>query len=137
MVHYATLLNNIAEMNGFARRHNLALRPHFKTHKTLEIVRMQLEYGATGVTVASLSEAEALISAWETDPSTGTQPLGKLDLLIAFPIVGEDQFTRAVRLNEQARLTLMVDHMEAARSLHAFARRNGCNAHHWIEVMFL
>ncbi|GGK21779.1 alanine racemase [Caldalkalibacillus thermarum] len=125
MVHYATLCRNIAEMSDFARRHNLALRPHFKTHKTLEIVQMQLKHGAAGVTVASLSEAEALISAWETDPSTGTHPLGKLDLLIAFPIVGDDQFTRAARLNEQARLTLMVDHMEAARSLHAFARRNG------------
>ncbi|SHG62690.1 alanine racemase [Cognatishimia maritima] len=36
-----------------------AFRPHFKAHKSLDIARRQLELGATGICVATLSEAEA------------------------------------------------------------------------------
>ena len=39
----------------------VALRPHAKTHKSVEIARLQLSSGAVGLTVATLGEAEAFV----------------------------------------------------------------------------
>jgi D-serine deaminase-like pyridoxal phosphate-dependent protein len=40
------LLRNVDRAQALANRHGLVLRPHVKTHKCLEIARMQLERGA-------------------------------------------------------------------------------------------
>lgn len=42
------------------------LRPHFKAHKSLEIAKRQLDLGAVGISVATLSEAE-LVSQLNTE----------------------------------------------------------------------
>ena len=52
----------------------VALRPHFKTHKSVAIARMQLEAGARGITVGTLGEAEVLAAA------------GIGDLFLAYPL---------------------------------------------------
>ena len=52
------------------------LRPHIKTHKLPEVVRMQLEAGITRCKCATIAEAE--MAAGE----------GVRDILIAYPIVG-------------------------------------------------
>src|SRR4051812_29097510 len=51
---------NIARMAAHARQNDIALRPHAKTHKSVEIARRQMEAGALGVCVAKLGEGEAL-----------------------------------------------------------------------------
>ena len=67
---------NIAEMAALAARRGVALRPHFKTHKSVAIARRQIAAGAVGMTVAKLDEAEALIDG------------GVDDILVAYEIVG-------------------------------------------------
>src|SRR5205809_662077 len=52
------------------------LRPHIKTHKLPEVVRMQLEAGITKCKCATIAEAEMAAAA------------GVPDILIAYPIVG-------------------------------------------------
>lgn len=52
----------------------VALRPHFKTHKSVAIARRQLEAGARGITVGTLGEAEVLAAA------------GIGDLFLAYPL---------------------------------------------------
>lgn len=52
------------------------LRPHIKTHKLAEVVRMQLEQGITKFKCATIAEAEMAAGA------------GAKDILIAYPIVG-------------------------------------------------
>src|SRR5205807_413388 len=47
-------------MAGRARQLGVALRPHAKTHKCVELGKLQLQHGARGLTVATLVEAEAL-----------------------------------------------------------------------------
>src|SRR5207247_10269384 len=37
--------------------HNLAIRPHTKTHKSLRMAQIQLDAGANGLTVAKAGEA--------------------------------------------------------------------------------
>lgn len=65
---------NIAAMAEFAASCGLLLRPHVKTHKSIEIARRQVAAGATGITVATLSEAEIFAAA------------GFTDIFIAYPL---------------------------------------------------
>src|SRR4051794_39196282 len=58
---------NVREMAEFARSAGVALRPHCKTHKTLEIARLQAVAGASGLTVAKLDEAEAYLEDGHRD----------------------------------------------------------------------
>jgi D-serine deaminase-like pyridoxal phosphate-dependent protein len=61
------------------------LRPHIKTHKLAEVVRMQLEEGITKCKCATIAEAEM---------AAGT---GCRDILIAYPMVGPN-VSRLLRL---------------------------------------
>jgi D-serine deaminase-like pyridoxal phosphate-dependent protein len=57
------LERNLTRMADAAAAAGVALRPHAKTHKCLEIGRLQLSHGAIGLTVATLAEAEAFAAA--------------------------------------------------------------------------
>ena len=54
---------NIRWMQARCDATGTALWPHCKTHKLIPVLRMQLEAGAAGATVAKVSEAETLIDA--------------------------------------------------------------------------
>ena len=56
----ATMMRNITRLQAECDAAGIALRPHIKTHKSAELARLQLDAGAVGVTVATLSEAVAL-----------------------------------------------------------------------------
>jgi D-serine deaminase-like pyridoxal phosphate-dependent protein len=51
---------NIAQMQEAMVNIGAALRPHFKTHRTIAIARLQRDAGAVGVTVATLPQLEAV-----------------------------------------------------------------------------
>lgn len=70
------LLANIRDMAGAMERAGVALRPHFKTSKMIEVARLQLEAGAIGFTCATPAEVAALLDAgipdlfWANAPAT-------------------------------------------------------------------
>ena len=66
----------------------VALRPHAKTHKSLEVGRRQVAAGAVGLTVGTLGEAEVFAAG------------GLDDLFIAYPLSARGP--RAARLAELA-----------------------------------
>jgi len=70
----AVARRNLQRLAAYAKQHNFKLRPHTKTHKTILIGRMQMEYGATGLTVAKVGEALVMANAAD-------------DLLMAYPAV--------------------------------------------------
>ncbi|MET4665914.1 DSD1 family PLP-dependent enzyme [Sphingomonas sp. PvP056] len=49
---------NIAVMQALATAHGVALRPHGKTHKSVDIARRQIARGAVGLCCAKIGEAE-------------------------------------------------------------------------------
>lgn len=51
---------NIAKMAAIVRDKSLALRPHAKTHKSVDIARRQIAAGAVGLCCAKIGEAEVL-----------------------------------------------------------------------------
>jgi D-serine deaminase-like pyridoxal phosphate-dependent protein len=93
---------NIRTMATDARAVNVRLRPHTKTHKSPEIARMQIDAGATGITVAKLGEAEVMVGA------------GLDDVFIAYPIVGEAKLERLGALAERAQVRVSLDAVEVA-----------------------
>jgi D-serine deaminase-like pyridoxal phosphate-dependent protein len=120
LINYKILLDNIKSMASFSKQHQLQLRPHLKTHKTAEIVQLQLEHGAIGLTVAKISEAEKLVEAKELEKQN-------LSILIAFPPVGEVNLKRIDQLQKQATIILMIDSLEQAKALEAYAHTyNSC-----------
>ena len=102
------LERNVARMAARAREAGVRLRPHAKTHKLAEVARLQLQAGASGLSVAKSSEAEVLAEA------------GADDLFVAFPVVGADKAQRLLSLAERLRrLAVGVDSVEGARTLAA------------------
>jgi D-serine deaminase-like pyridoxal phosphate-dependent protein len=110
---------NIEKMAGIARERGVKLRPHVKTHKIPAIAREQLESGATGITVAKVSEAEVMANG------------GVGDIFIAYPLVTGSKIRRAIHLGKEGvRLIGGVDSLEGARRLSEVAASEG----HSLEV---
>jgi len=65
--------HNIASMVDKAKKANVDLRPHFKTHQSLEIGRIFKEYGITKIAVSSLDMASYFAKEWK-------------DILVAIPV---------------------------------------------------
>lgn len=69
------------------------LRPHIKTHKTAEIIQMQLDLGIRKFKCATIAEAELLGNCGAGDILLAMQPVGPnidrfLDLMEVFPHAG-------------------------------------------------
>jgi D-serine deaminase-like pyridoxal phosphate-dependent protein len=114
---------NVRAMADQASLAGLALRPHFKTHKSVEIARRQLAAGAIGITVAKLDEVEALMQDGVDAP-----------ILLAFQIVAAPKLERALRLAARGRLTLAVDSTAGAELLARSAEAVGVGLDVWIEI---
>jgi D-serine deaminase-like pyridoxal phosphate-dependent protein len=81
----------IARMGEAMSERGVALRPHAKTHKSLEVGRRQVAAGAVGLTVGTVGEAEVFADG------------GLDDLFIAYPMVPAGP--KAGRLREVAQRT--------------------------------
>jgi D-serine deaminase-like pyridoxal phosphate-dependent protein len=93
---------NITAMAARARAAGVALRPHAKTHKSVEIAKMQIEAGAIGICCAKLGEAEVFADA------------GIADIRLPYPInpVNAD---RVIALLGKTRVSIIVDDMGVAQ----------------------
>ncbi len=100
------LVRNIAAMADFAKARGLKLRPHAKTHKSVDIARLQLAAGAVGVCCAKLGEAEAL-----ADGGIGA-------ILITSPVVTPQAIERLVALHARLQdLRVVADNPENVAAL--------------------
>jgi D-serine deaminase-like pyridoxal phosphate-dependent protein len=89
----------------------VGLRPHAKTHKSVEVGRRQLAAGAGGLTVGTIGEAEVFADA------------GFDDIFIAYPLVPLGP--KADRLREIARNTRLRVGMDSVRGARAIAEALG------------
>jgi D-serine deaminase-like pyridoxal phosphate-dependent protein len=113
---------NISRMAERLRAKGIAHRPHIKTTKSAYFASKQLEAGAIGITVAKLAEAETFVE------------LGIDNILVAYPIVGEDKLQRLEALRHKADIIVTVDSMEAAEGLSNTGVRSGKPVDVLIEV---
>lgn len=108
-----TLERNLRKMASYCDTHALTLRPHAKTHKMLEIARLQLQYGAPGITVAKLAEAEVMADA------------GLIDILIVYPLWGEKKWKRLAELAKRATVSVAMDSLQVAAGISQAAKAAG------------
>lgn len=104
---------NLQRMAQYCERHRIALRPHTKTHKSVEIARKQLELGAIGLTVAKVGEAEVMAAS------------GAKQILVAHPIIGADKVKRLAELARRVEMIVAVDSFQAAKGLSDVASQAG------------
>jgi D-serine deaminase-like pyridoxal phosphate-dependent protein len=98
----------IAGMAIAMRERGVALRPHTKTHKSIELARRQVAAGASGLTVATLGEAEVFADA------------GIDDLFVAYPLVAQGpKVARLCALAERTTLSVGADSAAAVEALAA------------------
>ena len=90
---------NLARMMALVRESGKQLRPHFKAHKCVEIARRQLAAGASGISVATVPEAELLAQA------------GIEGLLLTSPLADPRKMLRAAATGAM----VVVDHPEQVR----------------------
>ena len=96
----------IALMASSMADRGVALRPHAKTHKSIEVGRRQVEAGASGLTVGTIGEAEVFADA------------GLDDLFIAYPLVPDGPKAARLRgLVSRSRLRVGIDSAVGARAV--------------------
>jgi len=92
---------NLDTMRQHAIKNNIQLRPHCKTHKCSKLAALQIEYGAIGISVAKISEAEVLINN------------GLSNILVTSPVVTTQKISRLISCVDQSpSLMLIVDNQQ-------------------------
>jgi len=113
---------NLRAMARFFAGRPQKLRPHFKTPKTPEIARRQLQAGAIGITASKLGEVEVLSRA-------GLGPI-----LLANQIVGAKKIERLFALPPKPEIIVAVESDLNVRELEQGAKRAGRGIDVIIEV---
>lgn len=122
LVDLARVRRNAAQMSLRANRLGVQLRPHIKTHKSIEIARMQTEGHSGAITVSTLAEARAFAAN------------GFSDITYAVPI-DHWKFIEAVELVRQGtKLSLLTDDAEIPARLNDAARKAGVKFDVFLKV---
>ena len=117
-----TMEENMDRMMEMLEDTRIALRPHYKTHKSPDLAWLQIEKGAKGITCSKLSEAEDLVKA------------GIYDILIANQVVQKPKIARLASLAAMCHMTVCVDSEQNIRDLSAAAVLAGSVIHCYVEL---
>ncbi len=116
LLHHDVMERNLEHMANRAKKLGVALRPHIKTHKCLELGRRQQAHGAQGITVSTLFEAQAFARD------------GFRDLTWAFPL-DPTHIPHVHRIAENGiTLRVILDDLDTAKAL------AGSGLHVWLKV---
>jgi D-serine deaminase-like pyridoxal phosphate-dependent protein len=101
---------NVARMRAHLDRLGVALRPHLKTAKSIDVARRVLHPSGQAITVSTLKEAEYFFDH------------GIADILYAVGLT-PNKFQHVTALRQRgAQLSVILDNIDAARALAAHAR---------------
>lgn len=108
------LEHNLDVMARFCKQAGMNLRPHVKTHKSIEIAKRQIERGAAGVCVATLREATVMVEA------------GVPGVLLTSPIVGAAKIEAlCALLGRCGDLMIVADDLDQLAALEAAVASTG------------
>jgi D-serine deaminase-like pyridoxal phosphate-dependent protein len=97
--------SNVRSMVATCNEHNVQWRPHSKCHKSPVIGQWLLDAGASGITCATIREAEIMVAA------------GITDVLIANMIAGTAKVARLVQVARNSDVIVCVDHIDQATAI--------------------
>jgi D-serine deaminase-like pyridoxal phosphate-dependent protein len=119
---YERLKRNAEGMSQRVRQMGASLRPHVKTHKCVEVARLQTGGHTGDLTVSTLAEARAFAAH------------GFRDITYAVPIE-PGKFTEAFELTKSCeRFSLITDDLETTARLNDAARREGIEINLFLKV---
>lgn len=95
---------NLNAMRQHSHKTKVNIRPHVKTHKCSKLAKLQMEYGAIGISAAKVSEALGLINA------------GINNILITSPVVTKNKIAVLISCMQKAPDTIVV--VDNERNLH-------------------
>jgi D-serine deaminase-like pyridoxal phosphate-dependent protein len=100
------------------------LRPHAKTHKTREIIRLEMDAGITRHKCATLAEAEMIASC------------GIADILLAYPIVGPNcrRLARLAKAYPETRFAALGDNAVGVQQLSGAMKEAGAEIDVLLDV---
>ena len=122
LVNKDLLSGNLRRMEQMTASAGIAYRPHAKAHKSYEIAKLQLSYGASGICCAKLGEAEVLVSE------------GVKDILITTPVIGVSKLTRLAALMSRSSAKVVVESYENIREMELVGRSKEVTFNVVIEV---
>ncbi len=117
-----TLEDNLTRMQSKADEYKVQLRPHMKTHKMISLAQKQIDYGAVGISVAKVGEAEVMTKG------------GIKDIFIANQIVAPKKIDRLVKLATQVKLGVGIDSFEGGKRLSEVFSVAGLSLSFLIEI---
>ncbi len=114
---------NIQEMISLVDDVNY-LRPHIKTHKTTEIVKMQMAHGIQKFKCATIAEAELLGLC------------GGQEILLAMPLVGAnmERFVLLIKKFPNSEFSTLVDDLKMSSEITAFASAKKMIISVWMDI---
>ncbi len=115
------LERNIRRMADKVGAMGARLRPHIKTHKCVEIARLQQQHGSQGITVATIVEARDFADA------------GFDDITWAVPLI-PSRLDEVVALARRITFRVLVESAEAVDALEAAAKAANLRLHVWLEM---
>ena len=100
------------------------LRPHVKTHKTKEILQLQLNAGIRKFKCATIAEAQML------------GEIGAPDVLLAYPLHGPklDRFVQLIATYPKTRFSVIVDHMDGVKNLSVIALQHAIQVDVFVDL---
>lgn len=114
------LERNLTRMQDRANTFGVALRPHIKTHKCIEIANHQLELGARGITCSTLYEVDQFVAA------------GFNDITLAVPLV-PIHIEHILELSDKATIRVLIDSLDMLERLESI-ERGGERLHVWLKI---
>jgi D-serine deaminase-like pyridoxal phosphate-dependent protein len=108
----AAVRANIATMQSYCNEKGLKLAPHTKTHKSRLVGGLQVEAGATALTVAKGGEAEIMGEV-------------SSEVFVAYPPIGKARLGKVTELAKNKRVRVGIDSLEAAEYVSAGVEKAG------------
>jgi 3-hydroxy-D-aspartate aldolase len=118
------LERNVRKMGDYSRKHNMRHRAHGKMHKSVDVLKLQMEQGgAIGVCCQKVSEAEVFARAGVKDilVSNEVRDPAKIDMLARMPKHG-------------GRVIVCVDDVANVADLSAAAQKHGTELNVFVEI---
>jgi D-serine deaminase-like pyridoxal phosphate-dependent protein len=100
------------------------LRPHVKTHKMSEIIRLQMKHGINKFKCATISEAEMVAECGAPDILLAIQPVG--------PNI--ERFFKLKQKFSSLKISCIADNEEIIIQLSDMERKTGLETHVWLDI---
>ena len=113
------VVKNLVRWQSHCDQNAILNRPHIKTHKLVNMAKLQLALGAKGICVQKLGEAEVMADA------------GINDQLLTFNVVGAGKLARLSALRKRIDIAVVADSITVVEGLSHAAKMAG----HTIRVL--